>query len=116
MRKRHTEAEITAKLGQAQEMAVQGKLHGDIDKSLGVSVMTYHRWRKARAANRSASPGGEAHRIDPAITRGRLSEVGELRLENSRLRTIVADLLLEKMKLEESLPGSGVIRRMAGRV
>jgi putative transposase len=116
MRKRHKEAEITAMLDQAQAMAVQGKLQGDIAKSLGVSVMTYHRWRKARAANRSASPGGDAHRIDPAITRGRLSEVGELRLENSRLRTIVADLLLEKMKLEESLPGSGAIQRMAGRV
>jgi putative transposase len=115
MRKRHTEAEITAMLDQAQAMAVQGKLQGDIAKSLGVSVMTYHRWRKARAANRSASPRVEAHRIDPAITRGRLNEVGELRLENSRLRHLVADLLLEKMKLEESLRGRGATQRMAGR-
>ena len=114
MRKRHTEAEITAMLDQAREMAVQGKLQGDIAKSLGVSLMTYHRWRKARGASRLASPSVEAQRIDPAIKRDRLNQVGELQLENSRLRHLLTDLLLEKMKLEESLRGSGAIQRMVG--
>jgi putative transposase len=114
MRKRHTEAEITAMLDQAREMAVQGKLQGDIAKSLGVSLMTYHRWRKARGASRLASPSVEAQRINPAIKRDRLNQVGELQLENSRLRHLLADLLLEKMKLEETLRGSGAIQRMVG--
>ncbi len=61
MNKRHTEAEITVLLDQAQEMADQGTLHGDIAKSLGVSLMTYHRWRKARGASRPASLAAEGH-------------------------------------------------------
>jgi putative transposase len=115
MRKRHTQTEITAKLDQAQAMAAQGKRHGDIAKSLGVSHMTYHRWRKERAGSHSASPGVEAHRNEPAIARGRLNEVGELRLENSRLRTLVTNLLLEKMKIEESLRESGAAQRVVRR-
>jgi transposase-like protein len=115
MGKRHTKAEIAAKLDQAQAMAVQGKLHSDIARSLGVSVMTYHRWRKARGANGAAPPAVEARGSDIAMTRGRLNEIGGLRLENSRLRTLVADLLLEKMQLEESLQGRGATQRMSGR-
>lgn len=115
MRKRHTEAEIAVLLDQAQEMKEQGELEGDIAKSLGVSNMTYHRWRKARTENRSASPVAGAHRTHAAPTRDRLDPAGELYLENSRLRNIVADLLLEKMVLEESLRGNGAIHRMVGR-
>ena len=115
MRKRHTETEIAAMLDQAQEMAVQGKLHGDIAKALGVSLMTYHRWRKARAASRSAQPLAGASRIDALAKRDEVKRIGELKVENSRLRSLVADLLLEKMKLEESLQASGASHRMVGR-
>jgi hypothetical protein len=115
MKKRHTEEEIAAKLDQAQEMAVQGKLHGDIAKALGVSLMTYHRWRKARAASRSAPPLVEVNQIDALTTRDQVKRIGELKLENSRLRTLVADLSLEKMKLEESLRGSDANHRMVRR-
>ena len=114
MRKRHTETEIAAMLDQAQEMAVQGKLHGDIAKALGVSLMTYHRWRKARAASRSAPPLVEVNRVDVLSKRDEVKRIGELKLENSRLRDIVADLLLEKMALEESLRGNGAVHRMVG--
>ena len=112
MTKRHTEAEITALLDQAQEMAAQGKLHGDIAKTLGVSLMTYHRWRKARAANHSNAAAVEIDRTDAAISRNQRKPVRELYLENSRLRRLVTDLLLEKMKLEESLRGGCAIHRM----
>jgi putative transposase len=90
---RHTVAEIAAKLEEADALIAKGKLHGDVAKALGVSVMTYHRWRKARESSHpNASPIEQARRII------------ELQLENSRFRRIVTDLLLEKMKLEE---GSG---------
>jgi len=113
MRKqRHTEAEITAKLDQAGAMAGQGMRHGDIAKALGVSVMTYHRWRKARAVPRVVD---EADQADAVSKRDQVKRIGELHLENSRLRRLVADLLLEKMKLEESLGGSSANRRLAGR-
>ncbi len=62
-----------------------------------------------------ASLAAEAHRPDTAVKRDRLNAAGELYLENSRLRNILADLLLEKMALEENLQGNGAIHRMVGR-
>jgi putative transposase len=49
-RRRHSATEIIAKLRQADEMAAEGRLQSDIARSLGVSVMTYHRWRSGRPA------------------------------------------------------------------
>jgi putative transposase len=104
-KQRHTQSEIATKLAMADDMAAQGRLHGDIAKSLGVSVMTYHRWRKARGAlTRPASrPVTDAERVDSATEREQTNQIRELQLENSRLRRLVADLLLEKVKLEERL-------------
>jgi putative transposase len=102
-RHRHTASEIATKLAMADDMASQGRLHGDIAKSLGISLMTYHRWRKARGAlaRHSQRPSG-AERIDISAEREQ-SQIRELQLENSRLRRLVTDLLLEKVKLEEGL-------------
>jgi putative transposase len=46
--KRHASGEITARLAQANELAAKGKTQREISKALGVSVMTYHRWKKLR--------------------------------------------------------------------
>jgi len=89
-KKRHSRAEIATKLVQANEMATQGKLQSEIARALGVSVMTLHRWRKAPEAR------------EPDRTRGADDRIAELQLENSRLRRLVTDLLLEKVKLEEA--------------
>jgi putative transposase len=104
-KQRHTQSEIATKLAMADDMAAQGRLHGDIAKSLGVSVMTYHRWRKARGAlTRPASrPVTDAERVDSPTEREQTNQIRELQLENSRLRRLVTDLLLEKVKLEERL-------------
>jgi len=113
-RKRHSKQEIDAKLEHADELAAQGKLHKDIARSLGVSVMTFHRWRKAR---RGKLPGG-ADRRDPQRRPepGTASLIEELERENARLRVLVTDLLLEKTKLEEALqPRGGRARRLLGR-
>ena len=116
-KQRHTESEIAAKLAMADEMAAQGRLHGDIAKSLGVSLMTYHRWRKARGALPRSSPrlASEAERTDIPTEREHTSQIRELQLENSRLRRLVTDLLLEKVQLEEGLIGSATNRRTVGR-
>jgi putative transposase len=104
-RKRHSAPEIVAKLRQADQMAAEGRLQGDIARALGVSVMTYHRWRSGRPMQETARP---VERRDPR-SRDRLTEqeraarVEELQLENSRLRRMVTDLLLEKAKLEDEL-------------
>jgi putative transposase len=89
-KKRHSRAQIATKLAQANELATQGKLQSEIARTLGISVMTLHRWRQAPGAS------------EPDRTRGGGGRIAELQLENSRLRRLVTDLLLEKIKLEEA--------------
>jgi putative transposase len=56
-KRKHPKAEIAAKLAQADDLATQGKLQSEIARTLGVSVMTLHRWRKMSLAPRAVSPG-----------------------------------------------------------
>jgi putative transposase len=96
-KKRHSRVEIATKLAQANELATQGKPQSQIARTLGVSVMTLHRWRKAPP---EPQPAHEA--AQPDRTHGGGGRIAELQLENSRLRRLVTDLLLEKIKLEEA--------------
>ena len=94
---KHSKTEIAAKLAQAGDLASQGKLQSEIARTLGVSVMTLHRWRKTSVVPRAAQNGpGQLDQM-PNVSR-----IAELQLENSRLRRLVTDLLLEKLKLEEA--------------
>jgi putative transposase len=97
-KKRHSRAEIATKLAQANELATQGKLQSEIARTLGVSVMTLHRWRKAPTGPQTAFVAAG----QPDRTRGGRDRIAELELENSRLRRLVTDLLLEKIVLEEA--------------
>jgi putative transposase len=98
-KKRYTVEEIGVKLREAEEMAREGKLQGEIARTLGISVMTYHRWRKAR----QSPPAVSMRRSVNFAQEDSLAHLGELELENSRLRRLVTDLLLEKVKLDEEL-------------
>jgi putative transposase len=108
--KRHSVAEISSKVHELEALIAGGRSQAQACKELGVSVMTFHRWRKQTGdglkegaeawpttlpqADLGGGPGSEdqdSGRID------------ELRLENERLRRIVTDLLLEKMKIEEQV-------------
>jgi len=100
-KKRHSRVEIATKLAQANELATQGKLQSEIARTLGVSVMTLHRWRKAPPGPQPALVATPEAR-EPDRTRGANDRIAELQLENSRLRRLVTDLLLEKVKLEEA--------------
>src|SRR5215472_12455256 len=82
MARRHSRVEIATKLAQANDLARQGKLQSEIARTLGVSVMTLHRWRKEHTPI------------------GGTTGIAELHFEISRLRRLVADLLL--VKLEEA--------------
>jgi putative transposase len=78
-KKRYSRAEIATKLARANDLATQGKRQSEIARALGVSVMTLHRWRKAQAR-----------------------DIAQLQHENSLLRRLVTDLLLERIS---SKPG-----------
>ena len=110
---KHSKAEIAAKLAQAGDLATQGKLQSEIARTLGVSVMTLHRWRKLSPTPRAGVVGlNEASQFDHAPP---ASRIAELQLENSRLRRLVTDLLLEKMKLEEAFQAGKPVTRRASR-
>jgi putative transposase len=104
-RKRHGAAEIATKLLVADALSAQGQTQADVAKALGISVMTFHRWRKMRAQSlpRSRDNPMRAHDQlpDPTSEHGSPARVAQLQLENARLRKLVTDLLLEKMGLED---------------
>jgi hypothetical protein len=107
--KKHSHEEILLKLARADELARAGNSQVDVCKALGVSVMTLHRWRKLPLPKpESDVPRNHANDQDrkalagsPAMDQMR-HVLEELKLENQRLRKIVTDLLLEKMRLEEA--------------
>src|SRR4051794_22643767 len=90
-KKRHTREEVGAKLAQAEKLEAEGKLQNDIARSLGVSVMTLHRWRKMPAGSREMTAG-----LEDSVSQSRSepAQVDDLKLENSRLRRLVRPSLL----------------------
>jgi len=127
---KHSPAEIAAKLRQADELAAQGKRRSEILRALGISPMTYHRWRKDRssasarpeprapAANDASVVGGpskvDAGSFAALSPREQISTFQELQRENVRLRELFTDALLEKMKLEEELRALRAAHRTHG--
>lgn len=103
-KKRHTATEIAAKLDEAANLEAGGRSQKEIARHLGISLMTFHRWRKMkprtqRTQSSSASSPHDGIAID-LRPNGRREGLTELRLENSRLRRLVTDLLLGKIKIE----------------
>jgi putative transposase len=113
--KRHSPDEIVGKLREADEMMEKGRRQGDIARALGISVMTYHRWRKARPRLGDGSRDGSRTvpsrpPVRPILEHThQIVRLDELRLENDRLRRLVADLMLEIVRLEESQQGRGAL-------
>ncbi len=106
--KRHASGEIAAKLAQANELAAKGKTQREISKALGVSIMTYHRWKKLGAAESSAEDpelGELEAQPQGSNPTSSLEKIRRLELENSQLRRIVTDMLLDKLTLEDELGG-----------
>jgi hypothetical protein len=106
--KRHSVEEIASKLRRAEQLMASGQSQAQACKELGVSVMTYHRWRKLHPAkgvrNLMATEIGVP--IGEPVGGSDLGDqkrIEELRIENERLRRIVTDLLLEKVRVEEQV-------------
>jgi len=82
--------EIVAKLRQVDILTSQGSSVADAIRQIGVTEVTYYRWRKEY--------GGL--KID------QVRRIKELEKENLRLRRAVSDLTLDKLILQEASKGN----------
>lgn len=89
-RKRYKPEEIVAKLRQVDVLVSQGKNMADAIRQIGVSEVTFYRWRQEF--------GG--------LKIEQVKRLKELELENSRLRKVVSDLTLDKLILTEAAKGN----------
>ena len=96
-RKRHKPEEIVAKLRQVDVLVSQGKSVADAVRAIGVTEVTYYRWRQEF--------GGLKSDQVKRMTR-RAASANELEAENARLRRAVSDLTLDKMILAEAARGN----------
>jgi putative transposase len=92
---RYAEEEIQAR-GDCREAetgrcsGVAGAEHGDAIRQIGVSEVTFYRWRQEF--------GG--------LKTDQVKRLKDLELENSRLRKAVSDLTLDKLILTEAAKGN----------
>ena len=89
-KKRFKSEEIITKLREADIHISQGRSIAETVKLLGVSEVTYYRWRKEY--------GG--------MGTSQMKRLKELEKENQRLRKAVSDLTLDKLILEEAARGN----------
>ena len=89
-RKHHKPEEIVAKLRQVDVLVSQGQNIVDAIRQIGVSEVTYYRWRQEY--------GG--------LKTEQVKRLKELEQENTRLRRAVSDLTLDKLILKEAARGN----------
>ena len=89
-KKIHRPEEVVAKLRQVDVLVSQGQTTADAIRSIGVTEVTYYRWRKEF--------GG--------LKADQVKRLKDLETENTRLRKAVADLTLDKLILKEAASGN----------
>ena len=89
-KKRHKPEEIVSKLRQVDVLTSQGASVADAIRQIGVTEVTYHRWRNEY--------GG--------LKTDQVRRIKELEKENQHLRTAVSDLTLDKLILQEASKGN----------
>src|SRR5438270_9015551 len=89
-RKHHKPEEIVAKLRQVDVLVSQGQNIADAIRQIGVSEVTYYRWREEF--------GG--------LKTDQVKRLKELETENTRLRKAISDLTLDKLILQEAARGN----------
>ena len=89
-RKRHKPEEIVAKLRQVDVLVSQGQRVADAVRSIGVTEVTYYRWRQEFGGRKS----------------DQVRKLKDLEAENARLRRAISDLTLDKMILAEAARGN----------
>jgi putative transposase len=89
-RKSYKPEEIVAKLRQVDVLSSQGRGVAEAIRSIGVSEVTYYRWRQEFGGLKS----------------DQIKRRKELETENTRLRRAVSDLTLDKLILQEAVRGN----------
>lgn len=89
-KKRFRPEEIITKLREADVLVSKGSTVEEVVKALGVTEVTYYRWRKEFGGMKVS----QAKRMK------------ELEQENARLRKAVSDLTLDKLILQEAARGN----------
>lgn len=89
-RKRYKPEEIVAKLRQVDVLTSQGTPVADAIRQIGVSEVTYYRWRQEYGGLKS----------------DQVKRLKDLETENARLRKAVSDLTLDKLILAEASKGN----------
>ena len=90
MAERHKPEEIVTKLRQVDVLVSQGSSVADAVRGIGVTEVTYYRWRQEYGGLKS----------------GQVRRMKDLETENSRLRKAIADLTLDKLILQEASRGN----------
>jgi putative transposase len=88
-RKRHTPDEIVAKLRQVDVLVGQGQAVAEAIRSIGVTEVTYYRWRREFGGLKS----------------DQVKRLRDLEAEGARLRRAVAELTLDQPILAEAARG-----------
>ena len=89
-KKRHKPEEIVSKLRQVDVLTSQGKTVAEAIRSIGLTEVTYYRWRQEYGGLKS----------------DQVKRLKDLEQENLRLRKAVSDLTLEKLILKEAASGN----------
>ena len=89
-RKRHKPEETVAKLRQVDVLTSQGQKLADAIRSIGVTEVTYYRWRQEFGGLKSNQVKG----------------LKDLETETIRLRRAASDLMLDKPILQEASRGN----------
>ena len=89
-KKRHKAEEIVAKLRQVDVLVSQGQNVADAIRQIGVTEVTYYRWRREFGGLKS----------------NQVKRLKDLETENVRLRRAVSDLTLDKLILQEAARGN----------
>lgn len=89
-KRKYTAEEIITKLHEAEVLQSQGKTISEAVRHIGISDMTYYKWRKEY--------GGL--RVDQA------KRFKEMEQENQRLRKIITDLTIDNSILKEAARGN----------
>ena len=85
-KKKHTAEEIVTKLREAEILLAKGQNISEISRQLGISDQTYYKWKREY--------GG--------LQISQAKRLKELEQENSRLRKVVSDLVMDNTILKEA--------------